>query len=88
MQSIFSSSGRCVPYQGKKCGQGVEMPILRCIKQDLSENHRSRLGFEVDLSNCDQNEIKRANFTNKRPCEILCEHFKWKAYDSEVFNFC
>ena len=60
------------------------MKTLRCIKHDLSEDQRSRLGFEVDLSNCDQNEIKRANFTNKLSCKIICEHFKWKAYDSEV----
>lgn len=79
--SIFASPGRCVPNNGE-CGSGLELPMLRCIKQDLTDNQRS--SYEVILENCDKLEINQVNSTYKRPCEVSCEYYKWKPYESEV----
>jgi len=77
--SLFSSPGQCVPTNGE-CGKGLELPKLRCIKHEKLSN----LGVEVDLANCDQYEIFKANTSYTKICEVQCVIFKWQAIDSAV----
>ena len=76
---MFSSPGKCIPTNGV-CGKGLELPTLRCIKHEKVSNQ----GYEVDLSNCDQYEIYRANASYTRACETQCIFYKWQKVESSV----
>lgn len=75
-----------MPLKGD-CGAGEETLHLRCIKYEINRSRGSNQ-LLVDLSNCDQHEVARANATYKRACNIQCGFYKWLPVESDCSVSC
>jgi hypothetical protein len=69
---------QCVPKNVGDCGEGKQVPVLRCYKTSHDKS------VDVDLVHCDENEISKTLLAYSRQCTVPCEHYKWRKVESEV----
>ena len=74
---LYSSYGGCQPNKGD-CGQGREIIKLVCYKIE-----NKAVTMQVDLSHCDQLEIKKLE-SIYRSCDVPCQNHVWKPILSQV----
>jgi hypothetical protein len=68
----------CIVHNNGHCGEGHTSMKLECVKVNKQTLSRT----SVELANCDQYEVRRANGTKRDVCHIPCYNYEWRQVNS------